>query len=62
MPAPLLILCASLCFATMGLCIKLASAQYATAEIVFRAASHRRFCEFTTFIRRKEQEPALDRR
>lgn len=35
MPAPLLILCASLCFATMGLCIKLASAQYATAEIVF---------------------------
>ena len=35
MSAPLLILCASLCFATMGLCIKLASAQYATAEIVF---------------------------
>jgi S-adenosylmethionine uptake transporter len=35
MPAPLLILCASLLFATMGLCIKLASAQYDTAEIVF---------------------------
>ncbi|NML13992.1 DMT family transporter [Azohydromonas caseinilytica] len=35
MPAPLLILCASFLFAAMGLCIKLASAHYATAEIVF---------------------------
>ncbi|WP_298231976.1 DMT family transporter [uncultured Azohydromonas sp.] len=35
MAAPLLILCASLLFAVMGLCIKLASAHYATAEIVF---------------------------
>jgi S-adenosylmethionine uptake transporter len=35
MAAPLLILCASFLFATMGLCIKLASAHYGTAEIVF---------------------------
>ena len=34
MPAPLLMLCASFLFATMGVCVKLASAQYAAGEIV----------------------------
>jgi S-adenosylmethionine uptake transporter len=35
MPAPLLMLAASLLFATMGLCVKLASELYAAGEIVF---------------------------
>ena len=35
MPAPLLIACASLLFALMGLCVKLASAHYTAGEIVF---------------------------
>jgi drug/metabolite transporter (DMT)-like permease len=34
-PAPLLMLGASFLFATMGVCVKLASAQYAAGEIVF---------------------------
>ena len=38
MPAPLLIACASLLFAVMGLCVKLASAQYAAGEIVLYRA------------------------
>jgi drug/metabolite transporter (DMT)-like permease len=35
MPAPLLMLAASFLFATMGVCVKLASALYAPGEIVF---------------------------
>lgn len=35
MSAPLLMILASLLFATMGVCVKLASAHYATGEIVF---------------------------
>ncbi|MEW6703685.1 MAG: DMT family transporter [Pseudomonadota bacterium] len=35
MSAPLLMVLASLLFATMGVCVKLASAQYGTGEIVF---------------------------
>jgi drug/metabolite transporter (DMT)-like permease len=35
MSAPWLMVCASLLFATMGVCVKLASAQYAPAELVF---------------------------
>ena len=35
LPAPLLMLGASLLFATMGVCVKLASAQYPAGEIVF---------------------------
>jgi drug/metabolite transporter (DMT)-like permease len=35
MPAPLLMLCASLLFATMGVCVKLASELYPAGEIVF---------------------------
>jgi len=35
MSAPLLMVLASLLFATMGVCVKLASAHYATGEIVF---------------------------
>lgn len=35
MSAPVLMVLASLLFATMGVCVKLASAQYATGEIVF---------------------------
>ncbi len=35
MPAPLLMICASLLFSVMGVCVKLASAQYAAGEIVF---------------------------
>jgi len=35
MPAPWLMVLASLLFATMGVCVKLASAHYATGEIVF---------------------------
>lgn len=35
MPAPLLMIAASFLFATMGVCVKLASAQYAPGEIVF---------------------------
>jgi S-adenosylmethionine uptake transporter len=35
MPAPLLIACASLLFAVMGLCVKLASPLYGAGEIVF---------------------------
>jgi drug/metabolite transporter (DMT)-like permease len=35
MPAPLLMLVASFLFATMGVCVKLAAAQYAPGEIVF---------------------------
>jgi S-adenosylmethionine uptake transporter len=34
-PAPWLMVAASLLFATMGVCVKLASAQYSAAEIVF---------------------------
>jgi len=39
MPAPLLIACASLLFAVMGLCVKLASARYGAGEIVFYRAA-----------------------
>jgi drug/metabolite transporter (DMT)-like permease len=35
MSAPLLMLCASLLFAVMGVCVKLASAQYSAGEMVF---------------------------
>lgn len=35
MSAPWLMLCASFLFATMGVCVKLASAHYSTGEIVF---------------------------
>ena len=35
MAAPLLMLVASFLFATMGVCVKLASAHYAPGEIVF---------------------------
>ena len=35
MSAPVLMVLASLLFATMGVCVKLASAQYHTGEIVF---------------------------
>lgn len=35
LPAPLLIALSTLFFATMGVCVKLASAQYGTGEIVF---------------------------
>lgn len=35
MPAPALMLCASLLFALMGVCVKLASAQYGAGELVF---------------------------
>jgi drug/metabolite transporter (DMT)-like permease len=35
MPAPLLMLCASLLFAVMGVCVKFASAQYGAGELVF---------------------------
>jgi drug/metabolite transporter (DMT)-like permease len=35
MSAPLLMLCASLLFAAMGVCVKLAAAQYSSGEIVF---------------------------
>jgi len=35
MPAPLLMIAASFLFATMGVCVKFASATYDTAEIVF---------------------------
>jgi hypothetical protein len=35
MPAPLLMIVASLLFATMGVCVKLASELYAAGEIVF---------------------------
>jgi S-adenosylmethionine uptake transporter len=35
MPAPLLMLLASLMFATMGVCVKLASLQYGAGEVVF---------------------------
>ena len=38
MPAPLLIAAASFLFAVMGLCVKLASAQYGSGEIVFYRA------------------------
>lgn len=38
MPAPLLMVCASLLFAVMGVCVKLASEQYAAGEIVFYRA------------------------
>ena len=38
MPAPLLIACASFLFAVMGLCVKLASAQYGAGEIVLYRA------------------------
>ncbi len=37
-PAPLLIACASLLFAVMGLCVKLASTRYNAGEIVFYRA------------------------
>lgn len=37
-PAPLLIACASLLFAVMGLCVKLASSRYNAGEIVFYRA------------------------
>jgi drug/metabolite transporter (DMT)-like permease len=37
-PAPLLIACASLLFAVMGVCVKFASAQYSAGEIVFYRA------------------------
>ena len=35
MSAPWMMVLASLLFATMGVCVKLASAHYATGEIVF---------------------------
>ena len=35
MPAPLLMLCASLLFAVMGVCVKFASVQYGAGEMVF---------------------------
>jgi drug/metabolite transporter (DMT)-like permease len=35
MPAPLLMVCASLLFSVMGVCVKLASDQYAAGELVF---------------------------
>ncbi len=35
MPAPALMLCASLLFAVMGVCVKFASAQYSAGEMVF---------------------------
>ena len=35
MPAPALMLCASLLFAVMGVCVKLASVQYGAGEMVF---------------------------
>ena len=35
LPAPLLMVCASFLFATMGLCVKLASAHYTAGEITF---------------------------
>jgi drug/metabolite transporter (DMT)-like permease len=35
MPAPALMLCASLLFAVMGVCVKFASAQYGAGEMVF---------------------------
>jgi drug/metabolite transporter (DMT)-like permease len=35
MPAPALMLCASLLFAAMGVCVKFASAQYGAGEMVF---------------------------
>jgi len=38
MPAPLLMVCASLLFSVMGVCVKLASDQYAAGEIVFYRA------------------------
>jgi drug/metabolite transporter (DMT)-like permease len=39
MPASWLIVCASLLFSTMGVCVKLASAEYASGEIVFHRAA-----------------------
>jgi drug/metabolite transporter (DMT)-like permease len=38
MSAPLLMLCASLLFAVMGVCVKFASAQYSAGEMVFYRA------------------------
>jgi drug/metabolite transporter (DMT)-like permease len=38
MPAPLLMLCASLLFSVMGVCVKLASTQYGAGEMVFYRA------------------------
>jgi drug/metabolite transporter (DMT)-like permease len=38
MPAPALMLCASLLFAVMGVCVKFASAQYSAGEMVFYRA------------------------
>ncbi len=35
MPAPALMICASLLFAVMGVCVKFASAQYSAGELVF---------------------------
>ena len=35
MPAPLLMICASLLFAVMGVCVKFASVQYSAGEMVF---------------------------
>jgi S-adenosylmethionine uptake transporter len=35
MSAPLLMICASFLFATMGVCVKLAAAQYSPGEVVF---------------------------
>ncbi len=35
MPAPLLMLCSSLLFAVMGVCVKFASTQYSAGEMVF---------------------------